>query len=201
MDELLKQYFLPSSLSKYEKLHIVDQNGQSKILGVHFLEYSSSFATNVNFDALYVNHGFGASSLSWLPAIPSLTRQLKAKVCLGHDAVGLGFTERPEKDLKWFSTKGSATIGTNLLIKKSASTPPKSVALFGHSMGSLTTLKMALQLPKETTKLIVLCAPALGLQLSSPKNKKKRWWHPIGSTIRKGLVYPIITYSLRRVVG
>ena len=39
-------------------------------------------------DALYFNHGFGASSLSWLPAIPSLVKKLDAKVGIAHDAPG-----------------------------------------------------------------------------------------------------------------
>jgi pimeloyl-ACP methyl ester carboxylesterase len=200
MNKLSQRYFFPSALSKYETLSISNGNGTAEKLGVHYLEYSNP-AEATNFDALYVNHGFGASSLSWLPAIPSLTKKIGAKVCLGHDAAGFGFTDRPES-LESYSAAGSARIATNLLLQKSPSTP-KSVALFGHSLGALTTLKMALQLPKETSKFIVLCAPALGLgkaRLSS-FSPTKRWWSPIGAAIRRGLVYPIFGYALRRAVG
>lgn len=198
---LSQRYFLPSSLSKYETLSIANDDEPAQKLGVHYLEYTNPTECTT-FDALYVNHGFGASSLSWLPAIPSLTKRMGAKVCLGHDAVGFGFTDRPD-DLEMYSTKGSARIGTSLLLQRSTSNP-KSVALFGHSLGALTTLKMALRLPRETSKVIVLCSPALGLkppQLSSYPPTTKRWWRPICATIRRRLVYPIGGYALRRTVG
>ena len=54
------------------------------------------------FDAVYVNHGFGALALSWLPAMPKLARAFggssAAALVLGHDAPGFGFTDRLEED-------------------------------------------------------------------------------------------------------
>lgn len=198
MKSLVEQYFLPSSLSKYETLSVSGSEGKDQSIGVHFLEYANPTTNTTNFDALYVNHGFGASSLSWLPVIPTLTKRLGARICLGHDAAGFGFTDRP-KDLGLYRTKGSAKIATKLLLQKTSSTP-KSVALVGHSLGCLTTLKMALELPKETAKLIVLCAPALGVR--TPQSvQKENFWSGIAGVVRETFFYPVFAYALRRAVG
>lgn len=84
-------------------------------LGVHYLQYdretSSSSANNSKpqpppqFQAIYANHGFGASSLSWLPVLPRMVDRLRARVGVGHDAVGFGFTDRPKGNIPWKSTK------------------------------------------------------------------------------------------------
>jgi pimeloyl-ACP methyl ester carboxylesterase len=195
-------------------------------MGVHYLKYQNNDLLSSNtfalFDALYVNHGFGASSLSWLPALPSLTRRCKARIGLGHDTPGFGFTERPD-DVESYQSPSSAAIGTQLLLAQNKSSPTstgstnpssKTVALVGHSMGCITTLHMALQLPKETAKFIVLCAPALGLGRAGKSNslsgKKsiprepsivKRAIHPLSSFGNRFLLTPIFGYFLRRLVG
>eukprot|EP00957_Ditylum_brightwellii_P175031 13326181-Ditylum_brightwellii.AAC.1 len=181
-------------------------------IGVHYLQYNNdgnekdgnkkdeeqSNQTNDviqptkkhNFDAVYFNHGFGASSLSWLPAIPSLVQTLKGKVGIAHDAVGFGFTERPssssssvekssrvENELAMYTSAGSAALGLSLLNRATSSTDnnnnnkdvdatptkssPSAVALLGHSRGSVATLRMALDLPSSTRKFIVLVSPFL----------------------------------------
>lgn len=198
MKSLVEQYFLPSSLSRYETLSVSGTDGKDQSLGLHFLEYANPTNNTSNFDAVYVNHGFGASSLSWMPVIPSLTKRLGARMCLGHDAPGFGFTDRP-KDLGLYMTKGSAKIASKLLLQKTSSTP-KSVALVGHSLGCLTTLKMALELPKETSKLIVLCAPALGVRKPASV-QKKTWWSGVAGVVRETFFYPVFGYALRRTVG
>jgi pimeloyl-ACP methyl ester carboxylesterase len=237
MNTLLQNYFLPSQLSKYEPVAV----SENKNMGVHYLQYQNKdlLSSNTNtlalFDALYVNHGFGASSLSWLPALPSLTRRCKARVGLGHDTPGFGFTERPD-DTESYQSSSSAGIGTKLMLSAlnndnnkssttsgSSTTNPssKTVALVGHSMGCMTTLHMALQLPKETAKFIVLCAPALGLgrggnsQMPStmsgnntsksvprePSMVKRAIIQPLSSFGNRVLVTPIFGYFLRRLVG
>lgn len=198
MNSLVQQYFLPSSLSRYETLSVSGSDGKDQSIGVHFLEYANPANNASTFDALYVNHGFGASSLSWLPLIPTLTKRLGARVCLGHDAAGFGFTDRPD-DLGLYMTKGSGKIAANLLLKQTSSAP-KSVALVGHSLGCLTTLKMALELPEETSKLIVLCAPALGVRTPASVLKEK-WWTGAATMLRENFFYPVFGYSLRRAVG
>jgi len=179
-------------------------------IGVHYLQYNNdgnekdgnkkdeeqSNQTNDviqppkkhNFDAVYFNHGFGASSLSWLPAIPSLVQTLKGKVGIAHDAVGFGFTERPssssssvekssrvENELAMYTSAGSAALGLSLLNRATSPTDnnnkdvdatptkssPSAVALLGHSRGSVATLRMALDLPSSTRKFIVLVSPFL----------------------------------------
>ena len=231
---LLQRYFLPSPLSNYETMALPIHDKEIQ-LGVHYLKYhynhehasqqvDSDPGTKRGLDVLYVNHGFGASSLSWLPALPKLVQRCKARVGLGHDAPGFGFTERPN-DIEPYQLSSSATIGTQLIQQQSQDqqpamrqaadrlTAPKAVALFGHSMGSITTLHMALQLPKETAKLIVLCSPALGLgptgqrrnqEASStllPKKAKQILFRPISQFIARLVVNPIFGYILRRLVG
>ena len=222
MNTLRQNYFLPSQLSKYEPVAV----SENKNMGVHYLQYQNNDLLSSNtfplFDALYVNHGFGASSLSWLPALPSLTRRCKARIGLGHDTPGFGFTERPD-DVESYQSQSSAAIGTQLLLAQNKSSPTsagsttpasKTVALVGHSMGCITTLHMALQLPKETAKFIVLCAPALGLgragksksvsgQKSVPRKPSfvKRFIYPLSLFGNRFLFTPIFGYFLRRLVG
>ena len=246
---LQSKYWLPSPLSKYEQIPIAaSDNNTASSLGVHYLKYDNpTTSSSHKFDALYVLHGFGASSLSWLPPLPLLVERLNAKVGLGHDAVGFGFTDRllsssssnsgdnnkcntQASDLALYTNSGSAMIGTQILKKtilgvgqgETSSDQQKnkkldSVIIMGHSLGGITALKMALQLPKETSKTIILSAPALGLR-PRPKTKSnsrimkggfpiavpwinRKVLHPMGSFLRNTLIYPTGGYVLRRVVG
>lgn len=227
---LTKKYWLPSSLSRYDVIQpkLPPDCGDVSVnpLGVHYLQYTTPQSTNVKFDALHFNHGFGASSLSWLPAIPPLVSKLNGRMGLAHDAVGFGFTDRPSPRKKGgggglaaYSPAMSAGIGTKLLEgalarnvdtsststdrgsrgedeenststptlrgnkeehdeneedvgqegnifredeeAKDESTTPPTVALFGHSMGCVATLRMALNLPHDAKRFVILTAPAL----------------------------------------
>ena len=200
---ILSKKWLPSPLSKFSNVTstipttLINPNDKNYIndklqvgpLGVHFLEYVNTEIMKENcteqyhFDAIHFNHGFGASSLSWLPAIPSLTNRLKAKVSVAHDAPGFGFTARSptfgvRDGLIPYSAAGSAALGNILLLNRIAATPfdskekkemlssqqkqdLKRVCLFGHSMGCAATLRMALTLPQNVQKTVVLVAPAL----------------------------------------
>jgi len=193
---LVARGWLPSSLSRFDPIQATIAipslgNASTELgpLGVHYLRYDSDDSSlpsrQQRFDVLHCNHGFGASSLSWLPALPSLAERIGARVGLSHDAVGFGFTDRPKasrgrkEDLIPYSLAGSAAIGAKLVTnelekvqvedKEQAS---KSVALFGHSMGCTTTLRMALDLPPKTRKFIVLVAPALMLPSATAANDK-----------------------------
>lgn len=210
--KLRRKYWLPSSLSKFSTVHPIlppdaaSVNGGSlnlEPINVHYLWYdaqpSASSSPHVStvagrkFDVAYFNHGFGASSLSWLPAIPKLVDRLGGKVGIAHDAMGFGFTDRVDapgggkKVLVPYSLAASAAIGSALLEKAmedvnvssttaqaaarssdvgrvfnntDCSSQP-TVALFGHSMGSVATLRMALALPQNARRFIVLVSPAL----------------------------------------
>lgn len=158
--------------------------------------------SDLKFDAIYFNHGFGASSLSWVPAIPKLVDTLKARVGVSHDVVGFGFTERPDETKKFSYAKSSscddnvnciqyvkvdpysftmaAGIGNALLEKElekntsctTSSSSSKSIMLVGHSMGCITTLKMANKLLKDYPSIklhIILVAPAILASSSSTK--------------------------------
>jgi len=184
-------------------------------LGVHYLQYNNndddgnrngngknsvedinadgggSKQNNYKFDSVYFQHGFGASSLSWLPVLPKLAQKLNARVALGHDAVGFGFTDRP-RGAKWYTAKQSSRIAHQILWNEkgeggavgraadvavnhrnrndtghtsssTTSNDNKPVCLVGHSMGALSILRLATRLPRETPKLIILSSPALGL--------------------------------------
>lgn len=238
--------WLPSSLSRFDsvqtKIPSLDNSNTDLGLGVHYLRYdpavNGSLKCQKRFDVLHCNHGFGASSLSWLPALPSLADRIGARVGLAHDAVGFGLTERPKasrgrkEDLIPYSLAGSAAIGVNLvtneLLSKSGEQmeeegkEQKSVALFAHSMGCATTLRMALDLPRDARKFIVLVAPALMLPSMAPSNsttdKKRIIFHPRGigkkresrarsfvdgllAAARQIFVDAPFGYFLRRVVG
>jgi pimeloyl-ACP methyl ester carboxylesterase len=143
-------------------------------IGVHWLEYHNprrlvglDIQNERNTTAsirriLHLNHGFGASSLSWLPALPILVERLNCDVGLAHDAPGFGFTNRRRQnnhdDDEYYTTKRSAKIGLALLLKASAANSPVHqsshgndvvTVLMGHSMGSLTTLRMVLDLVRK----------------------------------------------------
>jgi pimeloyl-ACP methyl ester carboxylesterase len=98
------RYHLPSRLSRFDAR-----------TGAHYLEYradgdgdddgdpsdptgrrSHGAPTRgpLRYRALYANHGFGASSLSFLPALPAMAERLRCRVALGHDAPGFGLTQR-----------------------------------------------------------------------------------------------------------
>mmetsp|Transcript_24941 Transcript_24941/g.41345 ORF Transcript_24941/g.41345 Transcript_24941/m.41345 type:complete len:288 (-) Transcript_24941:189-1052(-) len=110
--DMITRYFLPSKMSNYETVNLPD--GRS--LGVHSLQYDSPtvLSGTEKYSALYLNHGFGASSLSWLPVIPKLAKRLKIKKTLAHDAVGFGFTDRPE-NVTLYRTSFSSEIGLQVL--------------------------------------------------------------------------------------
>ncbi|GAX24772.1 hypothetical protein FisN_4Hh330 [Fistulifera solaris] len=213
IDTLLQQYFLPSKLSRYEKFQIDDRTA-----GIHFLEYDNT-KQPAKWDCLYVNHGFGASSLSWLPAIPGLAEKARARVVLGHDAAGFGFTDRPSSKDD-FTLKATAKLGLSVLQSRA----PKSVLLLGHSMGSITTMRMALDLPPDMEARVILVAPSLGLsRVPKPGQKngmngypRRRLHRPASAAayltrlkeINNALLaFPvailqaILSYALRRLVG
>jgi pimeloyl-ACP methyl ester carboxylesterase len=177
LDHLVEQYYLPSKLSKFDA-----------DTGLHYLEFANGngkteiAARQNGYDAVYVNHGFGASSLSWLPALPALVEEFHCEVGMGHDAPGFGFSRRGPNRYTFFdsarlghrllTTKGR--IGDRLLLGRScassdgsssaSSKSPSSVLLVGHSMGAITSLHMATMLPPDCAVDVVLVAPALGLR-------------------------------------
>ena len=139
---------LPSTLSRYSVVTplpevVVDRGAvvQTPVIpiGVHSIRYTKRGKTGVttdnesrtfnNYDGISFHHGFGASSLSWLPALPSIVERLgsnkgrhsPAAVGVAHDAPGFGFTDRPNGDvdggLRQYSSENSANIGLALLVE------------------------------------------------------------------------------------
>ena len=174
---LQTNYWLPSSLSTYSN-------------GIHSLQYHSKPSMSAKFQAMHLNHGFGASSLSWLPAIPKLAERLHVRHTMAHDAPGFGFTDS-SKDRR---SDTSSDIGIQL-IQEIIGNDQESLLLMGHSMGALTTLQMVAKLPKTTKLWIVLVAPALGLRKKSSGNNGE------SKIIEQRLLDPVIEYVLKRVVG
>lgn len=178
-------------------------------IGVHSIQYTQqkkpdngSNSKHNKYDGIYLYHGFGASSLSWLPVLPCLVDRLGSGSSRGlaHDAPGFGFTDRPNADvdggLEQYEYENNVGIGLALLNESLSNhdaptvdadganerDETKSIAIFGHSMGSKSALLTALHYashPKLKVKpnLVVLVAPALeGLSLPSRKGyglKKK----------------------------
>lgn len=151
-------------------------------IGVHSIQYTqsptptttaNSSNNNNKYDGIYLHHGFGASSLSWLPILPTLVDRLgngKARG-IAHDAPGFGFTDRPDGDvyegLQQYGTENNVGIGVALLKESlmdvdstssdvggsgggkggssgSETEEVKSIAIIGHSMGCKAALLMAL---------------------------------------------------------
>jgi len=210
--DLKDKYFLPSTLSHFEQVAVQKQT-ESASVGLHWLEYRNEENHDVvegKRRMLYCNHGFGASSLSWLPSLKKMTQRLKCHVGLAHDALGFGFTElnvvdaSEEDPIYWYSSVGSAHLANTLLKKKSLG-QNDSVVLVGHSMGALTTLRLALELPKETEKRIILVSPALGIR--QPPGARKSPGRRGGAApkalkfARSWLLERPFQYVLRRTVG
>ena len=229
-----KEATMSSKMPKTTEMTTTTTNEE---LGVHYIQYESrnkrGTAEPPRFQAIHCNHGFGASSLSWLPVLPRLVDRLRTRVGVGHDAVGFGFTDRPAKDdnkqyLARYTTKGSSEIGTALLQRvlnetdadaysdekkdtniTSEEISGKPVILMGHSLGSLTTLQMALALPKTTRKWVILVAPALGMNRSSNANagnvKSEESSHGSKKNkVKEALISGVSAvgrYALRRLVG
>lgn len=193
---LMNRYFLPSKLSRYEPITL--SNDQS--LGVHFLQYDTAGPLPPNYSALYMFHGFGASSLSWLPVLPKLADRLRVQRTLAHDSVGFGFTDRP-KDVNMYTPLASSDIGINLLNSK-ASANSSNVILMGHSMGSFAALEMAARLPEDVGVTVVLVAPALGLSSRVAKGSHKaNARDAVIDRLFSILVSPVLRLLLRRLVG
>ena len=228
---LIQNDWLPSRLSKFTRIQttiepamlgVPDQSLRMQKLGVHYLEYENPNVTDRKFDAIHFSHGFGASSLSWVPVIPSLVKKIDSKKGIAHDSPGFGFTDR-NQDLEPFSSAGSAALGLSLLNKilMSDSTSnnnekdePKRVALLGHSMGCASSLKMALALPRNVKVDVILVAPALVGDFDEDTDDRKNSIKPalflkkqpvlvskFISLIRQVIFDPFLMYVLKRAVG
>ncbi|KAL9182494.1 hypothetical protein ACHAXT_013146 [Thalassiosira profunda] len=252
--QLAERGELPSTLSRYEVVTPVPFShsniegkevtvsssswdtegvGVGAPLGVHSIQYTQQNAlsdSKVKYDGIYLHHGFGASSLSWLPALPSLVDRFgvgKGKsVGVAHDAPGFGFTDRPDADaeggLEQYGFENNVGIGLSLLknlLPDDATSEARSIAIFGHSMGSKAALLMALHCASRRhlglrPSLVVLVAPALeGVALPSRKaylgsklKKHSRGW--MRKLARRAWIawrkifldYPF-RYGLRRLVS
>ncbi|KAL3826251.1 hypothetical protein ACHAXA_006279 [Cyclostephanos tholiformis] len=176
-----------------------------------------------HYDGISLHHGFGASSLSWLPILPRLVERY-GRYAVAHDAPGFGFTDRPDGDacggmgLYAYGSENSAGIGLALLREgldsglggrggasedeasstggvvddaydaigsggggggASTTTTTRSIAIFGHSMGSRAALFAALKCSSDLDlcmrpELVVLVAPALA-GLTLPSRARRRY--------------------------
>jgi pimeloyl-ACP methyl ester carboxylesterase len=180
--DLASKHYLPTAISNYQTVELYDKSSHEKPIGVHWIEYenkkskersTTDSASTAKADVVFFNHGYGSSSLSWLPSIQKVTDLFGAQFGLGHDAVGFGFTDRPKKVdcqekennnfLRYFTTDYSAEIAVSLIMSRLAKIEPLHrdnlqntlphqptyfVVLFGHSLGAITTLRTAKKLQK-----------------------------------------------------
>jgi pimeloyl-ACP methyl ester carboxylesterase len=145
-------------------------------------------------------HGFGASSLSWLPVLPKITDRLRVQRTLAHDSVGFGFTDRP-KDVNMYTPLASSDIAISMLNTK-VQNNCSSVIIMGHSMGSFAALETAARLPEDVAVTVVLVAPALGLSSRVAKGSvTANAVNGLTDIIFSILVSPILRLLLRRLVG
>ena len=206
-ESLQSRYVLPSTLSRFQQIPVQVQNASTSI-GLHWLQYRNDDSRADCSADVYCNHGFGASSLSWLPILKKVTQKLGCRTGLAHDALGFGLSEAPEEcsdgseDLYWYSSSGSARIAKSLLQANSLGRNGTAV-LLGHSMGALTTLRLALDLPVKVNKRIVLVAPALGVRPppAAKTNKRQGTMSPFLRRARSWILEKPSKYILRRAVG
>jgi len=247
-DTIARRNWLPSSLSRFENINIRlpsdteptktchQVKNQIQSVQLHYLSYplindtahvqqETSQTKQRSFDILHLNHGFGASSLSWLPSLPKLAEKLQSRIAIAHDAPGFGFTQLPSvtryipsnsSSLIPYSAVGNAILGMSL-IKHFSTEAPKSIALFGHSMGCVATLLMAKMLSQESTTTnvtVVLVAPAFvdpipilekldskGFSSFTWTKKINKLIGRIGAYLSYYLLEPSFQYILRRTVG
>eukprot|EP00578_Thalassiosira_sp_NH16_P022055 CAMPEP_0181099028 /NCGR_PEP_ID=MMETSP1071-20121207/12443_1 /TAXON_ID=35127 /ORGANISM="Thalassiosira sp., Strain NH16" /LENGTH=595 /DNA_ID=CAMNT_0023181667 /DNA_START=137 /DNA_END=1924 /DNA_ORIENTATION=- len=141
---------LPSKLSRYRVVTPVPvsmprrthENEEDALLttvpiGVHFVQYAQQQQTNEGtiirrnsgrksnhnkYDGIFLQHGFGANSLSWLKVLPLLVDRLGGGNARGvaHDAPGFGLTDRPDADaeggLHQYGLENNAGIGSALMM-------------------------------------------------------------------------------------
>lgn len=108
----------------------------------------------------HLNHGFGASSLSFLDVLSPLADGLGALV-VAHDRLGFGLSERPLDSAK-YGGKEQTVLANELLAHAESGAGCEGAVrvLFGHSLGAQLALNQALAEPGRVAAL-VLIAPAL----------------------------------------
>jgi pimeloyl-ACP methyl ester carboxylesterase len=207
-DLISKFRTLPSPLSNYARV------SPEANYRVHYLKFEKDDARKKGIDLIHLNHGFGASSLSWLPVVPRLANAFNTTV-VGHDAPGFGLTDRLKGNVSFYSVANSAAIGSSLVqnhigdANKIGLSDYRTVVLMGHSMGSLTTLRMALRLSALIPSMqlhLILVAPAVGF-LKPPKTRSIEMaskFRSVLKTIRRPftrVATGIGCYGLKRLVG
>mmetsp|Transcript_19926 Transcript_19926/g.24615 ORF Transcript_19926/g.24615 Transcript_19926/m.24615 type:complete len:520 (-) Transcript_19926:59-1618(-) len=215
----------PSRLSRYGTVTLGDDAAAAggRDCRVHYLRYDNpSFGNAAGgrrydnssggrrssslVDAVHCNHGFGASSLSFLPSLPSLVRRCGARVGTAHDGMGFGLTQRL-KGTRYYSLDSSAAMGLGVLETEAAAVGPlRKVLLVGHSMGCGTTLRMAGGLGQGVECVLVLVAPAL--RVGRGREVQMRSWRgvatrfrPVGRLFRYLLFDLPLRYFLKRLVS
>lgn len=187
---LAERYHLPTKLSRYQQVKGVE------IGKIHWLQAASN-STSIQFTHAHFNHGFGASSLSWLPALPLMVDRLGIARAVAHDAPGFGFTDRTSAYIDDYSCQRSAEIGRALLDQNESITVNSTVLLVGHSLGAYTTLQMALDMDPAVKLRIILVSPAFGIRQPSASSLNQRRKQGIWSSA----VDSVAAIALRKIVG
>lgn len=121
---------------------------------------------------VHLNHGFGASCLTFDLLLESLTISLDNVLdpaiglsMVAHDRIGFGLTERPTARQPYYGRDFNARVATDLCTAVRRS-PTARIVLVGHSLGGVVSTLMALDADIEVAALVLL-APAFVLPASS----------------------------------
>jgi pimeloyl-ACP methyl ester carboxylesterase len=109
---------------------------------------------------VHLNHGFGASCLSYLDVIAGLADGVGA-VVVAHDRVGFGLTDRPEQTAEYAPSESRALARELVcMVGAQRGCERAPLVLVGHSLGAQLSILQALDEPKRV-RALVLVAPAL----------------------------------------
>ena len=176
-DRELRHTHVPCKLSKFED-------------GGHFLYYENGNENqDFDFSGVSLHHGFGASSLSFLPSLQLICEGVNARCVYAPDAEGFGFGSR--------SRRSRSRQQQSPFQNQNQSHKP--VIIIGHSMGCREALRVAASTTGSSKKIVLLVAPAI-IKKKIQQKKTLRFPSRLKSLITL-MLYPPFRLLIKRIVA
>ncbi|GMI30024.1 hypothetical protein TrCOL_g10873 [Triparma columacea] len=171
---------------------------------VHYLLQTPRQDAASSSKTVHLSHGFGASSLSFISVIPSLSSRLGATV-VASDAMGFGFSRYPPghpSTSEDYSVERSAALASENLRRAVEGAGEGDHLFVGHSMGAGQALRMARE------KILGGKGGGVKVVLVSPAILERRGKKVVAKGGNKGLArlvcspfIPVFSFFLRRLVS